>query len=107
MSWAARIARIAGIDIKVHVTFLIILVLGGLQWSADYGAVGFAFGAALMVALFTCVVLHPGWVRTDMGGENATYSPQESVTGLVTVIENLKPADNGRFFDFKGNPIPW
>jgi len=56
---------------------------------------------------FTCVVLHPGWVRTDMGGENATYSPQESVTGLVTVIENLKPADNGRFFDFKGNPIPW
>ena len=58
MSWAARIARIAGIDIKVHVTFLIILVLGGLQWSADYGAVGFAFGAALMVALFTCVVLH-------------------------------------------------
>jgi len=58
MSWAARIARVAGIDIKVHVTFLIILVLGGLQWSADYGAVGFAFGAALMVALFSCVVLH-------------------------------------------------
>ncbi len=56
---------------------------------------------------FVCVVLHPGWVRTDMGGSNATYSPEESVSGLITVIEKLQPADNGRFFDFKGNPIPW
>jgi len=56
---------------------------------------------------FTCVVLHPGWVRTDMGGANATYAPEESVSGLVAVIEKLTPADNGRFFDFKGNRIPW
>jgi NAD(P)-dependent dehydrogenase (short-subunit alcohol dehydrogenase family) len=56
---------------------------------------------------FTCVVLHPGWVRTDMGGAGATYTPQESVRGLITVIEKLGPADNGRFYDFKGNPIPW
>lgn len=56
---------------------------------------------------FICTVLHPGWVRTDMGGENATYSPQESVSGLIAVIEKLKPSDNGRFFDFKGEPIPW
>ena len=56
---------------------------------------------------FVCVVLHPGWVRTDMGGPEATYSPEQSVSGLVAVIENLGPADNGRFYDFKGNPIPW
>jgi NAD(P)-dependent dehydrogenase (short-subunit alcohol dehydrogenase family) len=56
---------------------------------------------------FICVVLHPGWVRTDMGGAAATYSPQESVTGLVAVIEKLGPADSGRFYDFKGTPIPW
>ena len=56
---------------------------------------------------FTCVVLHPGWVRTDMGGASATYSPQESVAGLITVIEKLGPTDNGRFYDFKGTPIPW
>ena len=56
---------------------------------------------------FICVVLHPGWVRTDMGGAGATYSPQESVAGLVGVIEKLGPTDNGRFYDFKGNPIPW
>jgi len=56
---------------------------------------------------FTCVVLHPGWVRTDMGGASATYSPQESVAGLVAVIEKLGPSDTGRFYDFKGTPIPW
>jgi len=56
---------------------------------------------------FICTVLHPGWVRTDMGGSNATYSPQESVKGLITLIEKLRPSDNGRFLDFKGDPIPW
>ena len=56
---------------------------------------------------FICVVLHPGWVRTDMGGPSATHSAQESVAGLVAVIESLGPADNGRFYDFKGTPIPW
>jgi len=56
---------------------------------------------------FTCVVLHPGWVRTDMGGPNASYSPEESVAGLVNVIEALTPEDNGGFYDFQGNPIPW
>jgi NAD(P)-dependent dehydrogenase (short-subunit alcohol dehydrogenase family) len=56
---------------------------------------------------FTCVVLHPGWVRTDMGGAGATYSPEESVAGLIAVIEKLGPTDTGRFYDFKGTPIPW
>jgi len=65
-------------------------------WSVELGPEG-----------FICVVLHPGWVRTDMGGPNASYSPEESVTGLVNVIEALTPEDNGRFYDFQGNPIPW
>jgi len=56
---------------------------------------------------FTCVVLHPGWVRTELGGKGATYSPQESVAGMIAVIEKLGPTDSGRFFDFKGTPIPW
>jgi len=56
---------------------------------------------------FICVVLHPGWVRTDMGGSEATYSTQESVAGLVAVIERLGPGDNGRFYDFRGTAIRW
>jgi NAD(P)-dependent dehydrogenase (short-subunit alcohol dehydrogenase family) len=56
---------------------------------------------------FVCVVVHPGWVRTDMGGAAATYSTEESVSGLVGLIEKMGPADNGRFFDFQGKTIPW
>ncbi len=56
---------------------------------------------------FVCVVVHPGWVRTDMGGAAATYSPEESVSGLVGLIEKLGPADNGQFYDFQGKVIPW
>jgi Zn-dependent protease len=58
MNWAYRIARVSDIDIKVHITFLLILVLGGMQWGKSYGVSGFLFGVVLMVALFACVTLH-------------------------------------------------
>lgn len=56
---------------------------------------------------FKCIVVHPGWVRTDMGGPNARLSPEESVSGLVKVIEGLGPEDNGAFFDHSGKQLPW
>ena len=56
---------------------------------------------------FTCVVLHPGWVRTDMGGPAASLSPEESVRGLVGLIAALQATDNGRFYDFRGRPLRW
>jgi Zn-dependent protease/CBS domain-containing protein len=52
-----RLLRVAGIDIKVHFTFPLILLLGAFQWS-NHGVPGAAFGALLMLALFLCVVLH-------------------------------------------------
>ncbi|WP_018748071.1 SDR family oxidoreductase [Chitiniphilus shinanonensis] len=54
-----------------------------------------------------CVVLHPGWVRTDMGGGNAPLSPAESVRGMRAVLERLTPADSGGFFNYDGTPLPW
>lgn len=60
MGWSFRIAQVAGIPIKLHITFFIIILLGAWQW-ADRTAdpVGGAlFGAALMLALFLCVTLH-------------------------------------------------
>ncbi len=53
------------------------------------------------------VVLHPGWVRTDMGGSGAPVGPKESITGMRRVIAKLKPSDSGRFFDFEGKELPW
>ncbi len=55
----------------------------------------------------TAVVLHPGWVRTRMGGQQAPTMPEDSAAGLLQVIEKLSPAKTGHFFDFKGKELPW
>ncbi len=52
-------------------------------------------------------VLHPGWVRTDMGGSGATIDPFESVAGLRQVIEDLNFENSGRFLAYDGREIPW
>ncbi|MBM3489652.1 MAG: SDR family oxidoreductase [Alphaproteobacteria bacterium] len=52
-------------------------------------------------------LLHPGWVKTDMGGQAADLTPGASVAALRHVIANLTPADNGRFINHDGTPIPW
>lgn len=55
----------------------------------------------------TFAVLHPGWVKTDMGGEQAPIAVTESAQGLWRVIEGLTPAKTGGFFDFRGKSLPW
>jgi NAD(P)-dependent dehydrogenase (short-subunit alcohol dehydrogenase family) len=53
------------------------------------------------------VALSPGWVRTDMGGEQAPLSVEKSVQGLRTVVSSLKKTDSGKFFSHDGTEIPW
>ncbi|MEO8081395.1 MAG: SDR family oxidoreductase [Caldimonas sp.] len=53
------------------------------------------------------VSLHPGWVRTDMGGAAADIDVASSVAGMRAVIAGLTPAANGGFFDHDGTAIPW
>ncbi len=55
----------------------------------------------------TCVALHPGWVKTDMGGSGADLTPERSVTDLRKVIAGLRTADNGKFFNHDGSAIAW
>lgn len=52
------------------------------------------------------LTLHPGWVRTDMGGAAATLSVEESTKGLADVIENHRGMEH-RFLDYAGNTVPW
>ena len=54
-----------------------------------------------------CVVLHPGWVQTDMGGSAAPLTIDQSVPAMVKVIAGLKPSDNGRFLNYDGTEISW
>ncbi len=56
---------------------------------------------------FTCIVMNPGWVRTDMGGPNARLSPAESIGAMITVFDGLTPADTGAFFSYGGERVPW
>ena len=54
-----------------------------------------------------CVLIHPGWVRTDMGGPNAQLAPEESVAAMRRVIAKLGPADSGRFYNYDGREYAW
>ena len=62
---------------------------------------------ALAVRRIKTVALHPGWVRTDMGGERALLAPSDSVAGLLRVIDGLQAGDTGRFLDWQGQSLPW
>jgi len=53
------------------------------------------------------VVLHPGWVRTDMGGSNAPLGVGEAVAALVETIDSLTLKQSGGFFDRHGRSQPW
>jgi NAD(P)-dependent dehydrogenase (short-subunit alcohol dehydrogenase family) len=54
-----------------------------------------------------CVLLTPGWVRTDMGGAQAPLSAEASVRGMLDVLERAGLAESGRFFQYDGREIPW
>ncbi len=53
----------------------------------------------------TLVVLHPGWVRTEMGGAGAAVEVADSVAGIRRTLARLTPADNGTFLNFDGTRI--
>jgi Zn-dependent protease/predicted transcriptional regulator len=57
MKWSFRVARVFGIDILIHFSFFLIIVIGAGQW-AKFGARGMAFGAGLWLLVFLCVTLH-------------------------------------------------
>ena len=54
-----------------------------------------------------CVVVNPGWVRTEMGGPNATLAPSESIDRLKRLIATFGPEQSGKFFNHTGREYPW
>ncbi len=52
-------------------------------------------------------ILHPGWVRTDMGGKGAPVSPEDSVAGLRKQIAGLSSSNSGRYVDYTGAELAW
>jgi NAD(P)-dependent dehydrogenase (short-subunit alcohol dehydrogenase family) len=55
----------------------------------------------------SCITLHPGWVKTDMGGAGADIDVATSAAGLKKVIDGLTLDDTGKFYNYDGGEIPW
>lgn len=66
-----------------------------------------SMGINLKDRSITCVALHPGWVRTDMGGPNADIDAHESVGGMRDTISRLSLNDTGRFIAWNGEAMPY
>ncbi|XP_030059509.1 uncharacterized protein LOC115470456 isoform X2 [Microcaecilia unicolor] len=54
-----------------------------------------------------CTAIHPGWVKTDLGGPQAQLTVDESVHGVLKVLCALSKKHNGILVDWEGNTIPW
>ncbi len=54
-----------------------------------------------------CMALHPGWVRTDMGGADAPLSAAQSVSAMRHVIAAANRSHNGRFLNYNGEQLEW
>lgn len=63
--------------------------------------------AELQADGISVVAVHPGWVRTDMGGPRARLTPDEAAQALITLIDGLTLQDTGKFFNWDGTPHPW
>jgi len=53
------------------------------------------------------LLLHPGWVRTRMGGKDAPLSPEESVASMRKLVARFTPQMSGRFYRYDGEEMPW
>jgi len=83
---------------------------GGLLYRTSKAALNAAMKTlAIDLSKFSVGVLtlHPGWVKTDMGGPNALIDAAESVTGMRAVIEGFSLPQSGCFVNYSGKPMPW
>jgi NAD(P)-dependent dehydrogenase (short-subunit alcohol dehydrogenase family) len=74
---------------------------------AALNAVGKSLSVDLKDSGVIVLILHPGWVRTDMGGPNGNLTVNECVEGQLDLIARANPAMNGRFFHVSGEDLAW
>ncbi len=74
---------------------------------AALNAVGKSLSNDLKAKGVVVLILHPGWVRTDMGGPGGNLTVTESVEAQLDLIARANPAMSGRFFHSNGQDLPW
>lgn len=82
---------------------------GGWLYRASKAALNSVLkdSSLLLAGRAICIALHPGWVRTDMGGAGADLDVADAVADMRRTLASLTAAHNGGFFDHDGTPIPW
>jgi NAD(P)-dependent dehydrogenase (short-subunit alcohol dehydrogenase family) len=83
---------------------------GSIPYRSSKAAVNMAMRSAaidLAPRGITCVLVNPGWVKTDMGGAGAPLKPSESVAALKRLIMTFGLAHSGKFFHYDGREYPW
>ena len=74
---------------------------------AALNMVGRGVAADLRARGVISVLLHPGWVRTRMGGPSGRISVEECVAAQQRLLDDLTPRQSGRFFNYDGRELPW
>ena len=94
-------------------------ILGSIAGNSDGGLYSYRASKAGLNAVLksaasdlaaegiTVIAMHPGWVQTDMGGEQATITTGVSISGMLKVFEGVGSADSGRFLAYDGSELPW
>ncbi|KAH8300900.1 hypothetical protein KR044_003690 [Drosophila immigrans] len=94
-------------------------ILGSIQSNVEGGMYAYRTSKAALNAAtksmsidlreqkILCISLHPGWVRTDMGGGNAPLDVSTSTTQIVETICRLNETHNGGFYQYDGAQLPW
>jgi NAD(P)-dependent dehydrogenase (short-subunit alcohol dehydrogenase family) len=83
---------------------------GSIAYRSSKAAVNMAMRSAaidLAPRGIICVLVHPGWVKTDMGGPKAPLPAQDSVSAMRRLIDRLGPKDSGKFYSYDGREYPW
>lgn len=65
------------------------------------------FAGTLAEENFIVIAMHPGWVQTDMGGEKAPVTPEQSISGMIQVIDSATTEKNGAYLDYQGQKLEW
>jgi NAD(P)-dependent dehydrogenase (short-subunit alcohol dehydrogenase family) len=116
-----RVAQTFRRNLKKGKAKKLVTITSGMGCTAQHGGDSFAYrsskaavnnvmhGLALAWKNDGIIVslIHPGWVKTDMGGKNAALEPHESIEGMRKVIAKLSTADSGKFLDYTGRELPW
>lgn len=53
------------------------------------------------------ICMHPGWVKTDMGGSGAPLDVETSISGILKTLDGLSDKDSGRYLQYDGKQLPW